>query len=73
MEKYNELAKKYEVKGWSYIPSVIMINEEGVFYSVQQYNNIENLFKNAKGKFVYVYEREGFGRIGGFITDEEQK
>jgi hypothetical protein len=73
MEKYNELAKKYEVKGWSYIPSVIMVDEEGVFYSVQQTNNIENLFKNAKGKFVYVYEREGFGRIGGFITDEEQK
>jgi len=73
MEKYNELAKKYEVKGWSYIPSVIMVDEEGVFYSVQQTNNIENLFKNAKGKFVYVYEREGFGRIGGFITDEELK
>jgi hypothetical protein len=73
MEKYNELAKKYEVKSWSYIPSVIMIDEEGVFHSVQQTNNIENLFKNARGKFVYVYDREGFGRIGGFITDEEQK
>lgn len=73
MEKYNELAKKYKVKGWSYTPSVIMINEKCGFYSVQQTNNIENLFKNAKGKFVYVYERDGFGRIGGFITDEEQK
>jgi|LakMenE01Jun11ns_1017448.scaffolds.fasta_scaffold9775476_3 hypothetical protein len=73
MEKYNELAKKYEVKDWFYVPSVIMINENGEIYSVKQTNNIENLFKNAKGKFVYVYEREGFGRIGGFITDEQQK
>jgi hypothetical protein len=72
MEKYNELAKKYDVKGWAYVPSVIMINEEGGFYSVQQANNIENLFKDAKGKFVYIYERLGCERIGGFITDEEQ-
>ena len=70
-KKFNRLAKKYGVKSWTYVPSNTMINSDGKIYSVQAVKDIEDLFRLGTGKYVYIYHSNI--RLGGFITDEEQK
>ena len=72
-EELDKLAKKYKVKAWYWLNTLIYTDENGKNHSVQMVSNIEELFKIGSGKVVNVFsERLGNSiksSIGGVITD----
>lgn len=72
-EKLDKLTKKYEVKAWYWLNTLVYKDKNGKNHSVQMVSNIEELFKKGSGKVVNVYtsrlDNSNKSAIGGVITD----
>ena len=72
-KELDKLAKKYKVKAWYWLNTLVYTDENGKNHSVQMVSNIEELFKKGSGKVVNVYTSRlgnmNKSAIGGIITD----
>ena len=72
-EELDKLAKKYKVKAWYWLNTLVYKDENSKNHSVQMVSNIEELFKKGSGKVVNVYigrlDNSNKSSIGGIITD----
>jgi len=72
-EELDKLAKKYGVKAWYWLNTLVYTDENGKNHSVQMVSNIEELFKKGSGKVVNVFSKRLSNNIkssiGGIITD----
>jgi len=64
----DDLAKKYNVVDWMYVSSPVFTSPNNITYMVQNYSNVQSLFKNAAGRVACIYKIDCIDFYGVIVT-----